>query len=116
MMMKRKNNGIYAKVKKLQSTPKTRSNIVKNKADKISFYNDGAANKWKEYFDVLYTGEDINKQKEYIENEQNLNPVMKGPEITKDEFNWEIRDLSDKKSTFGWYTFRYTEKPRWKNK
>jgi len=45
MMMKRKNNGIYAKVKKLQSTPKTRSNIVKNKADKISFYNDGAANK-----------------------------------------------------------------------
>ncbi|KAF0748901.1 craniofacial development protein 2-like [Aphis craccivora] len=45
-------------------------------------------------------GEDINnKQEEFIENEQNLNPAMKGPEITKNEFNRALRDLSNKKST-----------------
>ncbi|XP_050439147.1 craniofacial development protein 2-like [Adelges cooleyi] len=100
MMMKRNNNGVYAKVKKLQYTPKTRSNIVKNKAGKILFDNDEVANRWKEYLEDLYIGEDINnKQEEYIKNEQNLNPAMKGPEITKDEFNRAIRDLSDKKST-----------------
>jgi hypothetical protein len=88
MMMKRNNNGVYAKVKKLQYTPKTRSNIVKNKAGKILFDNDEVANRWKEYLEDLYIGEDINnKQEEYIENEQNLNPAMKGPEITKDEFD-----------------------------
>jgi len=43
--MKRNNNGVYAKVKKLQYTPKTRSNIVKNKAGKILFDNDEVANR-----------------------------------------------------------------------
>ncbi|VVC42424.1 Reverse transcriptase domain [Cinara cedri] len=67
IMMKRNNNGVYAKVKKLQYTPKTRSNIVKNKADR-----------WKEYLEDLYIGEDINnREEEYIENEQNLNPAMR---------------------------------------
>jgi len=41
-MMKRNNNGVYDKVKKLQYTPKTRSNIVKNKARKILFNNNDA--------------------------------------------------------------------------
>jgi hypothetical protein len=35
MMMKINNNGVYTKVKELQYTLKTRSNIFKNKAGKI---------------------------------------------------------------------------------
>jgi len=82
----------------LQYTPKTRSNIVKDKASKILFDNDEVANRWKEYLEDLYIGDDINnKQEEYIENEQILNPAMEGPEITKDKFNRALRDLSDNK-------------------
>jgi len=35
LMMNRNNNGVYAKVKKLQFDPRTRSNIVKNKEGMI---------------------------------------------------------------------------------
>lgn len=84
----------------MQYTPKIRSNIVKNKAGKILFDNDEVANRWKVCLEDLYIGEDINnKQEEYIENEHNLNPATKGPEIIKDEFNQTLRDLCDKKST-----------------
>lgn len=47
-MTKRNNNGVYAKVEKLQYPSKTRSNIVKNKEGEILFNNDDVANRWKE--------------------------------------------------------------------
>lgn len=62
MMIKRINNGVYAKVKQLQYTPKIRNNIVKNKAGKILFDNDEVANIWKESLEYLYIGEDINNK------------------------------------------------------
>lgn len=60
LMIKRNINRVYAKVKKLQYYPKTRSNIVKNKVGKILIDADEVSNRWREYLEHLYVGEDIN--------------------------------------------------------
>lgn len=86
-----------AKAKKLQYYPKARSNIVKYKVGKIMFDADEVANRWREYLKDFYVGEDINNSEEYIDSERKLDPAMKGPEITKEEFYREIIELSDKK-------------------
>lgn len=52
-MMNRNNNGVYAKVKRLQYEPRTRSNIVKDKEGRIVFDNEKVANRWKEYMEEL---------------------------------------------------------------
>ncbi|KAI5755057.1 hypothetical protein M8J77_013699 [Diaphorina citri] len=96
MMMNRNNNGVYAKVKKLQQNPKTRSNIVKDKDGKFLF---DIANRWKEYLEELYTGEDILNEDEYVEKEENVDFNSKGPSIIIEEFSKAMKDLNDKKAT-----------------
>jgi len=100
LMMKRNNNGVYSISQKPQYTLETRSNIVTNKAGENLFNNDDVVNRWRDNLEDLYIGEHVNNGQEYIENEQDLDPVKKGPEITKDEFNQAIRDLSDKKRSW----------------
>uniref|UniRef100_A0A8D9DT62 Craniofacial development protein 2 n=1 Tax=Cacopsylla melanoneura TaxID=428564 RepID=A0A8D9DT62_9HEMI len=98
-MMNRNNNGVYAKVKRLQYEPKTRSNIVKDKEGKIMFDNEKVANRWKEYMEELYVGQEITNEDQYIENEEEVGNNMKGPPIDENEFNKALKEISDRKAT-----------------
>lgn len=53
LMINRHNDGVYAKVKKLQYNPRRRSNIVKSKEGRILFDNEKIAKRWKEYIEEL---------------------------------------------------------------
>lgn len=96
-----KNNAdrAYNKVKSLQTTLSTRSNIVKDKQGNILFENDKVSERWKEYMEELYEGEEIQEDDKYIEKEKDVNPDELGPPITRDEFNFAMRNLSEKKAT-----------------
>lgn len=97
--MNRNNNGAYAKVKRLQYEPKTRSNIVKDKEGRIEFDNEKIANRWKEYMEELYASLEITIEDQYIENYEQVDNNMKRPLIDDDELNKPLKELSDKKST-----------------
>lgn len=97
-MMARNNNGVYAKVKKLQYEPKTKSNIVKDKSGKILFDNEKVAERWKEYMEDLYKGEEIIDEEMYVEREEIVDEDAKGPTITYQEFK-RANELNDKKAT-----------------
>lgn len=56
---------VYNKVKNLQYKPKTRRNIVRDKDGKILFENNKVVERWKEYMEELYQGEDIADEEEY---------------------------------------------------
>ncbi|KAI5724736.1 hypothetical protein M8J77_006570 [Diaphorina citri] len=61
-MMIRNSNEVYAKVKKLQYNPKTKSNIVRDKEGNVLFDNEKVAERWKEYMEELYSGEGITEE------------------------------------------------------
>ncbi|KAI5717312.1 hypothetical protein M8J77_003669 [Diaphorina citri] len=89
----------YTKIKKLQLKPKTKSNIVKDNNGKILFDNEMVADRWKEYIEDLYDGDNIISEQDYIENEDGIPPESLGAEITKDEFFNAMIDLKEKKAT-----------------
>lgn len=89
----------YNKVKNFEYKPKTRSNIVRDKDGKILFENNKVAERWKEYMEDLYRGEEIEDEEDYIESELNVHEDSKGPEILWSEFNKALSDLTDKKAT-----------------
>lgn len=99
-MMNNNNNKVYAKVKRLQYEPRTRSNIVKDKEGRIVFDNEKVANRWKEYMEELYVGPEITFEDQYIENEEEVDNNMKRPPIDDNEFHKALKELSDKKSNW----------------
>uniref|UniRef100_A0A8D8RMY9 Craniofacial development protein 2 n=1 Tax=Cacopsylla melanoneura TaxID=428564 RepID=A0A8D8RMY9_9HEMI len=98
-LINKHDNGVYSKIKKLQYTPRTKSNIVKDKEGKVLFDNEKVADRWKEYIEELYFGEEATNQEDYIEKEEHVNENMKGDKITEEEFYEALVYLNDKKAT-----------------
>lgn len=97
-MINRHDNGVYAKVKKLQYNLRTRSTTVKSKEGRILNDNEETAKRWKEYIEELYEGEEVEKNM-YIKKEEDVNTDTRGPCISKEECEQASRELSDKKAT-----------------
>lgn len=83
--MNRHYNEVYAKVKKLQVNPRTKNNIVKNKEGRILFNNEKVAKRWKECIVEIYEREEV-EENVYIEKEEDVDIVTRGPYILKEEF------------------------------
>uniref|UniRef100_A0A8D8U352 Craniofacial development protein 2 n=1 Tax=Cacopsylla melanoneura TaxID=428564 RepID=A0A8D8U352_9HEMI len=97
-LMKNNPDKAYNKVKSLQYTPRTRSNIVKDKEGTTLFEINKVAERWKEYMEDLYEGEEILNENDYIESEEQVNVDEKGPPITREEFELGIKTLNEKKA------------------
>lgn len=98
----RKNNTdrAYTKVKSLQPTTRTRSNIVKNKEGKLLFENEQVSDRWKEYMEELYEGEEVsNNDETYLEQKESVDSDELGPSLSKEEFELAIKTLTDGKAT-----------------
>lgn len=98
-LMKNSIDKAYNKVKSLQYSPRTRSNIVKDKEGRTLFENEKVAERWKEYMEELYEGDEIQNENDYIEREEHVDEDEKGPSITKEEFETALKTLSEKKAT-----------------
>uniref|UniRef100_A0A8D8Y198 Craniofacial development protein 2 n=1 Tax=Cacopsylla melanoneura TaxID=428564 RepID=A0A8D8Y198_9HEMI len=90
---------VYGKVKSLQGKQSTKSNIVKSKNGEILFKPEKVSERWKEYIEELYEGEEIMNEEKYIENECEVDEDMIGPPIDRSEFDNALKALSDKKAT-----------------
>lgn len=88
----------YFRIKKMQSKSKTKSHIVKDKDGRVLFEIEKVAERWKEYIEELYHGEEAQIEDHYIEKEDTVELDFKGPDISGDEFNKALMDLNEKKA------------------
>jgi hypothetical protein len=99
LLSKNRADKAYAKLKKLEYKPITRSNIVRDKEGKLLFENEKVAERWKEYLKELYEDEDIKEEEEeYLKREEDVEPDDKGPLILQDEYELALGTLSNKKA------------------
>ncbi|VVC30172.1 Hypothetical protein CINCED_3A019324 [Cinara cedri] len=93
----------YNKVKRINYITKIRSNVVKYKSGNILFENEKVTERWKEYIDELFRGDEIEDYHIYFESEEDMNEL--GLEITREEFYKALKDLRDKKQQ-GWMKYQ----------
>lgn len=88
----------YSKIKAMQIKPRTKTSMVKNKNGDLLFELEDVCERWKEYIEELYQGEDIVNERDILEEESNVDVDMIGPPISKEEFNSALNDLNNGKA------------------
>ncbi|KAI5644176.1 reverse transcriptase (RNA-dependent DNA polymerase) domain-containing protein [Phthorimaea operculella] len=85
----------YRIIKQLQEKHKIKSTVIRNKKGDLLYDSDDITERWIEYIEELYWGEDLGEDCLEDEPQEEDN---KGPRITWDEFVKALKSLSDKKA------------------
>lgn len=86
----------YDIVKLTSFQNRTKSSIVKNKKGELLIDTKDISDRWKQYIEELYNGEDIEEKIDYIEQDAEVRIDFKGPAIIRKEFDFALEQLKNK--------------------
>lgn len=101
MINKGQTDRAYDLVKSILFKNRTKSSIIRNRDGKLLTDDVEICDRWKQYAEELYNGENITDEMNYIEQETKVEIDFKGPLIIRSKFDNALEQLKNKKELLG---------------